>query len=131
MPQADGGSGGVRPRRRKKEEEEELPNVGPLQEISTDTPEVRIGKVEKATGAILPTRMTLGLADTTAQGETLERVSRLIARKVDIPPTYLFGRTKYADYSDPIWGGEVRLDTLQRMSVEGVNASTILALAGQ
>jgi hypothetical protein len=126
LPQADGNGGasfgagseaGItgRPKKKKRREEEPQAFTAQREAAAVETKPERVRQVEKATGGLLPTRMTLALSESTASGENLERVSRLIARRVDIDPLYAFGIENLSEYRDPVHGGPLRLASFTRM----------------
>jgi hypothetical protein len=80
------------------------------------TPE-RIALVEQASGATLPSRLVLGLAQANTDQQELRRASKLVARILDVSPQYLFqpSPTTMGSYIDPVTGGTISLETARRM----------------
>src|SRR3990167_6005259 len=75
----------------------------------------RIGRIEKATYAVLPTELVTALSETPITDE-LERAAKLTARLIDLPPSFLWGETDMSKIPDPLHGGKMRLSTLNRIT---------------
>jgi len=88
----------------------------------------RISDVERASRGTLPSRMTLALAQTQWNAQDLTRAAKLLSRRFDLDPSFLFepyrasvvsSRTGVASlhtglYTDPVTGGPITLETARR-----------------
>src|SRR3990172_3587722 len=81
---------------------------------TTTTPAARVTEIERETFSLLPASFVWSI--TGLDDPDVKRSAKLIARELDVPPQYMWGRRKLHEYFDPIFGGPLRLSTLRRLS---------------
>lgn len=76
----------------------------------------RLALVETQSRSTLPTEVVMYLADLDEDERRLARISRLIAKRFDITPNYLFGNIDPKSYRDPFTDEPLSLRQAQRFS---------------
>src|SRR5437867_8005288 len=92
-----------------------MPVLGPVGETSTDLTD-RLKEIEDASAGKLPSRISLGLAQSDLQQIDLRKAAAIAARRFDIPPDWLLKPVGLDTnglqlYRDPITGGAITLST--------------------
>jgi hypothetical protein len=74
-----------------------------------------LGLVEKSTNGKLPAPLAYSLSTADLNDRQLRKASRLAARSLDLPPSFLWGDNQIAKMTDPLYGGPMRMSTLNRI----------------
>jgi HAMP domain-containing protein len=74
-----------------------------------------LGLVEKATNGKLPAPLAYSLSTVDLNDRQLRKAARLAARDLDLAPSFLWGEEQIAKMTDPLYGGPMRMSTLNRI----------------
>jgi hypothetical protein len=74
-----------------------------------------LGLIEKSTNGKLPTALAYSLSTVDLNDRQLRKASKLAARSLDLPPAFLWGDKQIAKMQDPLYGGPMRMSTLNRI----------------
>jgi hypothetical protein len=75
----------------------------------------RVALVERISGGKLPSHLSLAIAQMDEHERNLMRAARMAAKVVDTPYAAVFGKASWHDMQDPLYGGKMRLETIQRI----------------
>lgn len=71
--------------------------------------------VERASGGKLPAPLSYALSTVDLNDRQLRKAARLAARQLDLPASFLWGENQIAKMEDPLYGGQMRMSTLNRI----------------
>lgn len=78
----------------------------------------RIELIEQKSGGVLPTSASWALAGSSISDDKIARAAGRLARQLDIPPIYIFGRKAWKDYIDPALDAGLSISTMRRMAAK-------------
>ena len=89
--------------------------------------EESLSLVEKSSRQKLPPALSYSIATLDLNDWDKRRAARIAARDLDLPPSFLWNEKQIAQMEDPLYGGQMRMSTLNRI-MEGFEPALLQAM---